>query len=140
MSMKNDRKKLVISRREFLAALVPVFSVPVLLWWIFTGKRDMKSSIGGKKITIGIDVPAGVSFQQGLILVKDGDITRAFEGKCTHLGCRISKFEGNELVCPCHGSRFDLSGKAVKGPAIKPLKELIIKEDLLNGQLIIQSP
>jgi len=135
--MKNDRKKIAISRREFFAALVPVFSVPVLLWWIFTGKRDMEGSGRGKKIIIGNDLPAGISFQQGLILVKDGDTTRAFEGKCTHLGCRIKKFEGNELVCSCHGSRFDISGKAVKGPAIKPLKELIINEDLLSGQLII---
>lgn len=100
----------------------------------------MERSSRGKKITIGNDLPAGISFQEGLILVKDGDTTRAFEGKCTHLGCRIKKFEGNELVCSCHGSRFDITGKAVKGPAIKPLKELIINEDLISGQLIIHRP
>ncbi len=38
---------------------------------------------------------------------------------CTHLGCIPTKidtgFEG--WICPCHGSKFDVTGRVTKGPA-----------------------
>ncbi|MGD0612378.1 MAG: Rieske (2Fe-2S) protein [Anaerolineales bacterium] len=45
---------------------------------------------------------------------------------CTHLGCTVaSQPEG--LVCPCHGSRFDLDGKVIHGPANQPLNRLRVE-------------
>ncbi len=42
---------------------------------------------------------------------------------CTHLGCTVeSQPEG--FACPCHGSRFDLQGRVVRGPASKALQSL----------------
>ncbi len=42
---------------------------------------------------------------------------------CTHLGCTLeSKQDG--FACPCHGSRFDLNGNVVRGPANKALSSL----------------
>jgi Rieske Fe-S protein len=35
---------------------------------------------------------------------------------CTHLGCPLG-VEGEEIVCPCHLSRFGLDGKVRKAPA-----------------------
>ena len=42
---------------------------------------------------------------------------------CTHRGCQISKgkLEGEKVICPCHGSAYDLkTGNFLKGPTKKP--------------------
>ena len=69
---------------------------------------------------------------EGAIVSLDGDTVAAFrddEGTlhalsptCTHLGCRVS-FNTAERSwdCPCHGSRFDVDGHVIQGPATKDL-------------------
>lgn len=45
-------------------------------------------------------------------------------GVCTHLGCVpiANKGEYNGYYCPCHGSHYDASGRARKGPAPRNLE------------------
>ena len=49
----------------------------------------------------------------------------AVSALCTHMTC-ILRF--NELSvsldCPCHGSRFEVDGTVINGPAVKPLQAL----------------
>lgn len=54
---------------------------------------------------------------------------------CPHLGCQVEMREDG-FECPCHGSRFNLNGDLLKGPAQTPLRKLIteISED---GHLIV---
>jgi glycine/D-amino acid oxidase-like deaminating enzyme/nitrite reductase/ring-hydroxylating ferredoxin subunit len=42
--------------------------------------------------------------------------------RCTHLGCLL-RFNGaeNSWDCSCHGSRFDVDGTVLEGPASRPL-------------------
>ena len=43
--------------------------------------------------------------------------------RCTHLGCLL-RFNSAERSwdCPCHGSRFDVDGEVLEGPASRPLE------------------
>jgi Rieske Fe-S protein len=42
---------------------------------------------------------------------------------CTHWGCEL-RWNSAETTwdCPCHGSRFDIDGTILHGPAVKPLE------------------
>ena len=65
-----------------------------------------------------------VSFYNNYIIVdQDGKIT-VLSAHCSHLGCIINKIENGRLVCPCHGSEYNLQGVVVKGPAYKNLEIL----------------
>ena len=61
----------------------------------------------------------------------------AFDDTCTHEKCSLSKgeLEGRQIVCPCHGARFDVeSGQALSLPAVKDLTAYEIK---IKGENIL---
>jgi glycine/D-amino acid oxidase-like deaminating enzyme/nitrite reductase/ring-hydroxylating ferredoxin subunit len=70
---------------------------------------------------------------EGAIVTVDGERAAAFRDRdgavravspvCTHLGCLV-RFNDAERSwdCPCHGSRFDLDGRVIQGPAVKDLE------------------
>jgi len=47
---------------------------------------------------------------------------RALSSVCTHLGC-VTRFQPDKgiIACPCHGSRYNLDGEVIAGPAPRPL-------------------
>ena len=66
------------------------------------------------------------------ILKIDGDNVAAFRDEdgrlhavsavCTHMGCILGWNETDRSWdCPCHGSRFELDGAVMHGPAVTPL-------------------
>jgi glycine/D-amino acid oxidase-like deaminating enzyme/nitrite reductase/ring-hydroxylating ferredoxin subunit len=62
---------------------------------------------GGKKLAVYRD---------------EGGTLHAVSAICTHQGCQVA-FNPIEHSwdCPCHGSRFDIHGRLLHGPAEKPL-------------------
>ncbi|MBD3275810.1 MAG: Rieske 2Fe-2S domain-containing protein [Candidatus Marinimicrobia bacterium] len=91
----------------------------------------------------------GVTFveQAKTFIVRQDDSMIALSAVCTHLGCTLKKVnksgenddaaDGVEFHCPCHNSKFHVSGENYAGPAEKPLQHfrLIISPD--DGQLIV---
>lgn len=59
----------------------------------------------------------------------------AFSSVCPHQGCNVGSVEGAEIVCPCHGSRFDLAGNVLNGPAESGLTPRPVTVE--GGQLIL---
>lgn len=58
-----------------------------------------------------------------LVLINLGGTYKAFSSICTHEGCTVNGYNGARMICPCHGSEYDLTGKVVAGPAPTALRE-----------------
>ncbi len=64
-----------------------------------------------------------------------GDLV-AFSAICTHMGCTVAP-QGDQLVCPCHGSTYDLAtGDNTGGPAPKPLAKIPVT---VKGGEVVES-
>lgn len=66
-----------------------------------------------------VPVGGGAIFaDQGVVVTQpvEGEYT-AFSTVCPHQGCAVAEITGGQIICPCHGSTFDLSGSVVAGPA-----------------------
>jgi Rieske Fe-S protein len=53
----------------------------------------------------------------------DSGEVHAVSVRCSHMGCLL-RFNSAERSwdCPCHGSRFDVDGRVLEGPAVQPLE------------------
>jgi len=62
---------------------------------------------------------------------KTGKIN-AISAVCTHMGCTVGwNSEDKSWDCPCHGSRFDKTGKVINGPAVEDLPKLEVDEETI---------
>jgi len=141
IKIKNPfNKKNNISRKKFFQRIGLLALIPISAAWYSTAERQIFKDNGRKKIIIPPDIAQGITFNDSIIIDKRGDDIKIFSSKCTHLGCKINKVENNELICPCHGSRFSYNGRPVKGPAVSPLRQLPIKVNKKNGEIIVDVP
>jgi cytochrome b6-f complex iron-sulfur subunit len=73
----------------------------------------------------------------GIYIIHSQEGFFSLSAVCTHLGCLTAwKPEENRIACPCHGSKFEQTGKKIEGPAPRPLpwKLISINED---GDLLV---
>jgi nitrite reductase/ring-hydroxylating ferredoxin subunit len=60
----------------------------------------------------------------------------AHSAVCTHQGCLCSRIDGQDAVCPCHGSKFNVvTGDVEQGPATRPLASANVT--VSNGNLFV---
>lgn len=95
------------------------------------GSSSGQGSGSGGALGKTSDVPVGgakIYADQKVVVSQptEGEF-KAFSNVCTHRQCAITKLDGDEIVCGCHGSRFKVEdGSVVDGPASDPLEELTV--------------
>lgn len=80
-------------------------------------------------VTVPLPTGNGIRFYDRAIVVSEAEQFTVFSSTCPHLGCRINRSEGDEIVCPCHGSRFTCRGDLLHGPAGRGLQPLPFEVD-----------
>ncbi len=94
-----------------------------------TGKAIVVDRLTPAEVDSSADVPSGQArvVRDGLgktgVYRDDAGTIHAVSMRCTHLGCILS-FNAAETSwdCSCHGSRFDVDGAVLEGPAVNPLE------------------
>ncbi len=135
------------SRREFLyyiwaaSTLLALGETGAALTW-FAFPRFKEGEFGGtfafnpeELPSVGAaptSVPAG---RFHVTLTTEG--LRALYGVCTHLGCLPKWVPTNgRFECPCHGSKFHLSGNWIEGPAPRNLDLFIATVTYADGTTV----
>ncbi len=136
----NDDKTRKFDRKSFLKILGGVLALfPFVLIFPLIKKRKMFMS-KEKLIEIPLDIQEGITFFPDCIVNRRGKEVKVFSSRCSHLGCRINRQMGSELVCPCHGSRYSIDGIVLSGPAARDLEVLEYRIDEKKKKFIITVP
>ena len=127
-------KGIQVSRREFLTyaaagtagaalggllgcAAVLIYPATVVEGQISLSRSELEQLAGLNRPVV---VKAPELPDPVILIPVDEKTFRAMSAKCTHLGCHVRPTK-NFLVCPCHGSTFNLRGEVVRGPASSAL-------------------
>jgi len=80
------------------------------------GSTDWTAAADESQLADGRPLRA-VAGDTPVLLVRDGDQIFAIHDRCSHRGCSLSEgtLEGDEIVCACHGSRFDRRDGSLRG-------------------------
>lgn len=118
-------------RTFFKIAALGIAAFFVLIW----NKLILKhiATIQQSKSIVPFNKNKTISFYDRFIVVNKNNETTVLNSRCTHLGCTIINTENGKLVCPCHGSEYDLNGKVLRGPAYRNL-EIIPSKIISNGK------
>ena len=96
------------------------------------------------EVGVAADDPAGTLRrvevgETAVCLARTGEGWLAFDDTCTHEECSLAEGEldGSVVICPCHGSEFDVrTGDVVTPPALDPLPIYEARED--GGTLFVR--
>jgi glycine/D-amino acid oxidase-like deaminating enzyme/nitrite reductase/ring-hydroxylating ferredoxin subunit len=105
---------------------------------ISVGAETAKSLTVGR-LRVDSRSPASIGAGEGAVtriagkrcaVHRDNDgILHAVSAICTHLGCTVGwNTAEHSWDCPCHGSRFDVDGSVLEGPATEPLHAIALEE------------
>jgi len=126
------------SRRKFLQLGAAGIGLAMVFVWdklTFSSQQIQNH----KQHIFPFDKNKEITFLHDYIIVNRDSKTEVLSSHCTHLGCIINKEENGRLVCPCHGSQFNLEGIALKGPAYRKLEKFESKLSTDGTQLQIKA-
>ncbi|HRY98055.1 MAG TPA: Rieske (2Fe-2S) protein [Bacteroidales bacterium] len=121
-------------RRRFIRYSGWLMAAP-FAWLAWRMERRDRGLQPPSRVLLPSPAADGVHFHGEVILVRQGGELRAFAARCMHLGCLIDQVRGEELQCPCHGSRYDLQGQVLQGPASGPLRQLELSGPDPDGRI-----
>jgi len=137
------------NRRSFLNRLWSFLGIIALIELVWMGGSILKRSKSPKATKVKDNfiaagqaenfaansvtaVPAGQFY-----LTRQGDGSfLALSRTCTHLGCSVPWDEkARKFICPCHGSSFDIAGRALTPPATRGLDSYPLRIE--NGTILV---
>lgn len=84
------------------------------------------STVSAAEVPVG----SGVVVDDRYVIAQptEGDF-HAFTAVCPHQGCLVQTVTAQEIICPCHSSRFSsTTGELLSGPAESGLAEATIEQ------------
>lgn len=115
-------------RRRFITTLIWILGPALILGRFLLPKKQPDSSLFRISKSELPHNGALLAREKRLAIVNRNGQPYALDLTCPHLGCTVN-LNNDQFVCPCHGSRFDLEGRVLKGPAGRSLKQHEISED-----------
>jgi menaquinol-cytochrome c reductase iron-sulfur subunit len=98
--------------------------------WVRVGKLSDLSAGEPKRVQVVGDERDAFTVAKDQLLgsvwvVREGDEVRAMSSTCPHLGCAVDLNDDKKSFgCPCHASRFTLSGATEAGPSPRGMDPL----------------
>lgn len=146
--MSDDRSGPVTRREALLDGAIAVTAVcagGALAWPALRSLTPPAAGVGRRGVVGRAgDFPPGTATvraleERAVLVVADADgALRAFDARCTHLGCVVG-FDAatREVACGCHGGRFALDGRVLAGPAPSPLRPLAL--EVLGDDVVVEA-
>ena len=97
--------------------------------------EDEIPRVGVKKAEV-IFTASGKERKTRVFIIPAPDGPAVFSATCSHLGCLVNYHKDKrEFICPCHGGRYDVTGKNIAGPPPAPLSRFPIKKQ--DGMILV---
>ena len=105
-----------------------------LAWFPLLSEDDVPRS-GVRKAEL-VYSASGRERKSRVFIVSSAEGIAVLSAVCSHLGCLVNyRKETREFVCPCHGGKYDISGRNIEGPPPAPLTEYPV--EVKNGMVMV---
>jgi Rieske Fe-S protein len=119
----NQWSNLFDPRRPGLNALGPLITQNTIVARHFlTGLLNRRAGQDPQQLQPGEAAVLDVGGRRTAAYRDEAGSLHAVSAACTHLGCTVGwNGAARSWDCPCHGSRFAVTGAVLHGPAVRPL-------------------
>jgi nitrite reductase/ring-hydroxylating ferredoxin subunit len=110
-------------------------------WTTYESLRPLVGSATGATVELGTPsnyAPGTATYISAarLFVANTGSYLYSMSQKCPHLGCRVPFCESSgQFECPCHGSKYNIGGEWIEGPAPRGMDRYALILDTKTGTL-----